>query len=156
MKIAVITVSDRAFQNEYEDKSGPLIEELLKKQFPGALIVRMTVPDERDAIKNALCSRSDLDYIFTCGGTGLSPRDITPEVTRECCERSVPGIAEMLRAQSYRETPFSMFSRGCAGMRGSTIIVNFPGSPKAAEFCTKLLVPVMIHGMKMLRGEGHE
>ena len=156
MKVAVITVSDRASQNLYEDKSGPLIVKMLKEQFPKAAIVRMTVPDDKDEIMNSLREQNDSDYIFTCGGTGLSFRDVTPDVTREFCEKPVPGIAEVLRAQSYLETPHAMLSRGFAGVKGTTIVVNFPGSPKAAEMCTKLLMPVMIHGMNMLRGEGHD
>ena len=156
MKVAVITVSDRASQSLYEDKSRPQIEKLLKELFPEVVIVRMSVPDARKEIMDALYKQQDADYILTCGGTGISPRDVTPDVTREFCEKPVPGIAEVLRAQSYRETPFAMFSRGFAGVRGNTVVANFPGPPKAAEMCTKLLMPVMMHGIKMIRGEGHE
>ena len=88
-------------------------------------------------------------------GTGISPRDVTPEATRRFCERELPGIAEMLRARSYEETPMAVLSRGCAGLKGRTIVVNFPGSLKAASLCVRLLIPVMEHALSMLRGEGH-
>jgi molybdopterin adenylyltransferase len=155
VKAAVITISDRASRGEYEDKSGPHIEKLLKEAFPGAEIVRNIVPDDAEAITEAYRSHRDADYIFTTGGTGVSPKDITPEVTETYCERPLPGIAEMLRIKSYEETPNALLSRGYAGIKGSTIIVNFPGSVKAVTLCTSLLIPIMEHGIRMLRGEGH-
>ncbi len=155
MKVAVITISDRASKGIYEDQSGPEIEKLLLEVYPDTDIVRTLVPDEKQAIRHALEHHLGSDYIFTTGGTGISPRDVTPEVTEEFCDRELPGIAEALRAESYKETKNAMFSRGVAGVKGNTIIVNFPGSVKAVRLCTQVLLPALPHGPKMLRGEGH-
>ncbi len=155
MKAAVITVSDRASRGEYEDRSGPEIEKILAAAFPGITLTRTVVPDEAAPIRDAFNEHSDADFIFTTGGTGLSPKDITPEVTEDYCDRSLPGIAEMLRAESYKETANALLSRGYAGVKASTIIVNFPGSVKAVRLCTDMLVPVMEHAMEMLAGKGH-
>ena len=155
MKLAVITISDRASRHEYEDLSGPAIERLLQEAFPDADITRDLVPDQADRIREALERQTGVDYIFTTGGTGISPSDLTPETTEAYCDKSIPGIAEMLRMHSYAQTPNALFSRGYAGIRGTTIIVNFPGSVKAASFCTSLLIPVLKHGVRMLRGEDH-
>ncbi|WP_319416508.1 MogA/MoaB family molybdenum cofactor biosynthesis protein [Marispirochaeta aestuarii] len=155
MKLSVITISDRASRGEYQDLSGPAIMELLRDSFPEADIRNVIVPDDADALLSAFTAHANADYILTTGGTGISPRDITPETTEKWCEKALPGIAELLRAKSYEETPNALFSRGYAGIRGKTIVVNFPGSVKAVRFCTALLVPVMEHGVRMLRGEGH-
>ncbi len=157
MKVAVITISDRAAEGIYEDLSGPEIESIVKDSFPGVQVSREIVPDQREEILAAFAKyqSGEVDYIITTGGTGISPRDITPEVTAEYCDRELPGIAEILRAESYRETRNAMLSRGFAGLKGNTFIVNFPGSLNAVRFCTKLLIPVMEHGLKMLRGGGH-
>jgi len=114
------------------------------------------VPDNEAQIRTAVLQNIGKDYIITTGGTGISPRDITPEVTETICEKSIPGIAEMLRLHSYKETPYAVFSRGYCGLRGQTIIVNFPGSVKAVTLCTGLLLPLMEHGIKMLHGGKHE
>ncbi len=156
MRVSVITISDRASRGEYEDLSGPEIESLILERFPEAEVRRDIVPDEPERITAAFDKWACSDYILTTGGTGISQRDRTPEVTEQYCERALPGIAEILRAESYAETPFAMLSRGFAGLKGSTIIVNFPGSQKAARLCTRVLLPVMQHGISMLRGESHE
>lgn len=157
MKVAVITISDRAAEGIYEDLSGPEIESIVKVSFPGVKVSREIVPDQREDILAAFAKyqSGEVDYIITTGGTGISPRDITPEVTAEYCDRELPGIAEILRAESYRETRNAMLSRGFAGLKGNTFIVNFPGSLNAVRLCTKLLIPVMEHGLKMLRGGDH-
>jgi molybdopterin adenylyltransferase len=155
VKVAVITVSDRASRGEYRDLSGPVIETLLKERFPHAEIEREIVPDEREALLAAFQRHLGSDYILTTGGTGVSERDITPEVSAAFCRRPLPGVSEVLRARSFQETPFAMFSRGYAGIRERTILVNFPGSVKAVRLCTRVLMPVMEHGLKMIRGEGH-
>lgn len=155
MRVAVITISDRAHRGEYEDLSGPEIERLVKERFPGAEVSREIVPDEPEELLAALERRLGWDYILTTGGTGISERDITPEVSAGFCRRPLPGIGEALRARSSAETPFAMLSRGYAGLRDRTIVVNFPGSVKAVRLCTRVLLPVMEHGLKMLRGEGH-
>jgi molybdopterin adenylyltransferase len=155
VKVAVITISDRAFKGEYQDLSGPEIESLVKEKFPRVELEREIVPDEREMLLAAFRRHLGCDYILTTGGTGISERDITPEVSAEFCRRPLPGISEILRARSCEETPFAMLSRGYAGIKDRTIIVNFPGSVKAVRLCTRVLLPVMEHGLKMLRGEGH-
>jgi molybdenum cofactor synthesis domain-containing protein len=124
--------------------------------YPDASISRALVPDEAAAIRGALVAHDGVDFILTTGGTGLSPRDITPEVTMAFCDRPIPGIAETLRALSYRETPTAMLSRAYAGVHGTSIVVNLPGSVKAVKFCMSVLGPVMAHAVAMLHAEGHE
>ena len=155
MRVAVITISDRASRGEYADLSGPEIEREVLARYPDASVSRRVVPDEPDGILAALEASADSDFILTTGGTGLSPRDVTPETTRQFCDREIPGIAEALRAQSYAETPAAMLSRAYAGVRGRCIVVNFPGSVKAVRRCMEVLGPVMEHAVRMLRGEGH-
>lgn len=155
MKVLVLTVSDRASKGIYEDLSGPVIEKILLANYFDAQIARKIVADEKVAIVKAFEDNINSDFIITTGGTGLSLRDVTPEATLEFCDRMVPGIAEFLRAESLRQTPNAMLSRGVAGMKGSTVIINLPGSVRAVEFSTTLIVPVLPHIMKMVRGEGH-
>ena len=118
MKVTVITISDRAARGEYEDLSGPEIEKGILALYPSAVISRLVVPDDPEAILSAFESPFDADFILTTGGTGLSPRDVTPEVTMRFCDREIPGIAEMLRSRSSAETPAAMLSRGFAGHEG--------------------------------------
>jgi molybdopterin adenylyltransferase len=155
VKVAVITISDRAARGGYEDLSGPAIEKEVRSLYPSAEVSRSVVPDEHEQILSALHLHEGVDFILTTGGTGLSPRDVTPEVTMRFCEKEVPGIAEALRAQSYAQTPAAMLSRGYAGLRGTTVVVNFPGSPNAVRTCMKVLGPVMDHALRMIRAEGH-
>jgi molybdopterin adenylyltransferase len=155
VKVSVITISDRASRGEYEDRSGPEIEKAIRALYSSASVSRSIVPDEPADIRAALESQAGADFILTTGGTGLSPRDVTPEVTERFCEKEIPGIAEALRAESYAETPAAMLSRGYAGVRGATIVVNLPGSPRAVLLCMKVLGPVMEHAMRMIRAEGH-
>lgn len=165
MKIALITVSDRASAGIYEDLSGPAIEEALRAALrppPGAEsgapdldISREIVPDGEGPVLAALARHPDADWIITTGGTGPAPRDRTVEATMAFCDRAMPGIAEYLRSESLKETPHAVFSRGYAGMRGAQYVVNFPGSVKAARFCARILAPLLAHGVKMARGEGH-
>ncbi len=155
MRIAVITVSDRASAGVYADRSGPAVVEALKVALPGAEIEAEIVPDGEESVLAALSRHPEADWILTTGGTGPAPRDRTPEATRAYCDRSMPGIADYLRSRSLEETPNAVFSRGEAGMRGLQYVVNFPGSEKAARFCAAALAPLMEHGRKMARGEGH-
>jgi molybdopterin adenylyltransferase len=155
MKVLVLTVSDRAFQGVYDDRSGPAIEAILRENLPDVIISRNIVPDDKVAIIRALAEGLANDCIITTGGTGLSPRDVTPEATEKFCDRTIPGIAEFLRAESFKQTPNAVWSRGAAGIKGTTIIINLPGSVKAVEFCTRLLIPLLPHALKMARGEGH-
>lgn len=156
LKVAVITVSDRAARGEYADRSGPRIREILSERLPGADISLTVVPDEAEAIRQAITGNLDRDYILTCGGTGLSARDITPEICARLCEREIPGISEWLRRESERETPHAIFSRAYSGMKGCTIIVNFPGSLRGAELCALRMAGIMPHGRDMAHGGGHE
>lgn len=155
LKVAVITVSDRAFRGEYEDLSGPRIKEIIGESGIEAEVNIQIVPDEKEILRETILKNLGMDYILTTGGTGLSLRDITPEVTRDICDRELPGISEFLRHESLRETKNAVLSRGYSGLKGSTIIVNFPGSVKAVTLCTRLLLPVMEHGMDMIHGRGH-
>ncbi len=155
MKISVITISDRASKGLYEDKSGPAIKAILEQVLDSCEITRTIIPDERDALMKAYAEAEDADIIITTGGTGLSPRDITPEVTEEYCDRLIPGIAEYIRSESLKKTRNALFSRGTAGMKGTTVIINFPGSVGAAEFCTRLLAPTLGHAVQMSAGKGH-
>ena len=155
LAIAVITISDRAFRGEYEDLSGPKIKEVIDDSDLQARVVISVVPDEPEPITEAIQNNLDKDFILTTGGTGISDRDITPEVTAKICERELPGIAEMLRSESYKQTPNALLSRGYSGMRGNTIIVNFPGSVKAVTLCTQLLLKVMEHAVHMIKGKKH-
>lgn len=155
LEIAVITVSDRAFRGDYQDFSGPSIVELINESGLKADVTLTIVPDDKVQIKKAILHNIGRDYIFTNGGTGISPRDVTPEVTKAICDKELPGIAEMLRRESYQETPFAVFSRGFAGIKNDTIIVNFPGSIKAVTLCTKLMLPILEHGKEMILGGKH-
>ncbi len=155
MKVAVITLSDRASKGIYEDLSGPKITEIIKEKYPDVNIRNIIIPDEKGELLDAMQLNSDSDFIITTGGTGISERDITPEVCREYCDKELPGISEIIRAESYKETPMAMLSRGFSGMKGKTIIVNFPGSVKAVTLCTKVLSQIMEHALKMIRGKGH-
>jgi molybdopterin adenylyltransferase len=157
LRIAVITVSDRASRGEYEDLSGPEIERALSAAQPEAEISREIVGDEAAEILAALerAASACADWIVTSGGTGPSPRDLTPEATKSWIDRELPGIAEALRAASLRETPYAVFSRGIAGMRGSIFVVNLPGSPAAARLGASVLAPLLEHGVAMAWGAGH-
>jgi molybdenum cofactor synthesis domain-containing protein len=154
--VTVLTISDRASRGIYEDRSGPEIEAVLRSRFPDAELYRETVPDEEPAIRAAFDRHADADFILTTGGTGIGPRDVTPEATAGWCERLLPGIAEALRAASLAETPMAMLSRAIAGLKGRTLVVNFPGSVKAARLGAETLAPLMEHALAMLAGGGHE
>jgi molybdopterin adenylyltransferase len=155
VQVAVITVSDRAFRGAYEDLCGPEIERGIREAYPDAAVSRRIVPDEAEGILAALEASAGADCILTTGGTGIGPRDVTPEATRLFLDKEVPGIAEALRARSLEETPFAALSRGLAGIRGRTIVVNLPGSPKAVRLGVRTVVPLLEHALRMLRGEGH-
>lgn len=155
LAIAVITISDRAHRGEYEDLSGPRIKEIIEQSELKAEVTMYVVPDEADSIAEVIRKNLHKDFILTTGGTGISTRDITPEITAGLCDRELPGIAEMLRYESYKETVNAVLSRGYSGMKGKTIIVNFPGSVKAVTLCTKRLIPVMEHAIRMVQGKKH-
>lgn len=155
LKIALVTVSDRAFRGEYEDFSGPAVRDIIMAGGIDPKPLLTVVPDDPALIRNALLEKLDYDYIITIGGTGISPRDITPDVTRDICDREIPGIAEWIRSRSLDQTPYAILSRGFAGVRDRTIIINFPGSVAGARFCANLILPVLEHGKAMLLGKKH-
>jgi len=131
------------------------VEAAVRDLLPEAVVRRMIVPDEEARIQTALRAGLDGDVVITTGGTGLSPRDITPEVTEGFCDRMVPGIADYIRSESLQETPRAVLSRGVAGTRETTLVVNLPGSAKAADFCARRLAPLLPHAVAMMAGGGH-
>ena len=151
---AIITVSDRASAGIYEDKTGPVLTEMLRNA--GYDIQEtLVIPDEPYQIESALIRLADRNtaLILTAGGTGFSPRDVTPEATTAVCQRMVPGIPEAMRAASMRITPRGMLSRAAAGIRDRSLIINLPGSPKAAKENLEAVLPALAHGIAMLQGE---
>jgi molybdenum cofactor synthesis domain-containing protein len=153
VKAAVLTVSDRASGGEYEDRAGPLVARMLAES--GANVVSVAVvPDERDQIEAYLheWAGAGIDVIATTGGTGLGPRDVTPEATRAVIERDVPGLAEAMRAAGMRATPRAALSRQVCGTLGETLIVNLPGSPRAALECLEAIMGVLEHAVEMMSG----
>lgn len=157
IRAAVLTVSDRSARGERADESGPLLAELLKEA-GATVVVQEIVSDESGPLVEKLIEltgREDLNLILTTGGTGLSPRDNTPEATRSVVEREVPGIAEAMRAESLSKTPTAMLSRGVCGVRGGALVVNLPGSPKAVRECFAVLSPVLAHAVSQLAGGDH-
>lgn len=153
MKFGVICVSDRCSRGTCQDKSGPLISELVSHL--GVTAFYEIVPDEKEIISDALingCDKTDVDIIFTTGGTGFAPRDVTPEATKAVIEREVPGISEAIRQKSLEITPKAMLSRAVSGIRGKTIIINLPGSPKAVKEALEIVMPVLPHAVETLSG----
>ncbi|HJT55704.1 MAG TPA: MogA/MoaB family molybdenum cofactor biosynthesis protein [Ktedonobacteraceae bacterium] len=151
--IGVLTISDSGAIGARVDTSGENIRSLVT-QLPEAVIsAGAIIPDEREQIEGTLIEWSDeqhLNLIITTGGTGLAPRDITPEATKAVIDREAPGIAEAMRAISLQHTPFGMLSRGIAGTRGRTLIINLPGSPKAVKECLEYILPVLPHAVNLL------
>ena len=151
-KAAVVTLSDKGYAGEREDKSGPLICEMIKEAGYD-VEKRLLLPDEKEEIKKCLCTLCDedgMDVVFTTGGTGFAPRDCTPEATLEAAERNAPGIAEAMRFASLKVTPRGMLSRGVSVIRGKTLILNLPGSPKAVRENLEAVLPTLDHGLAIL------
>lgn len=155
MKVLVLTISDRASKGIYEDLSGPKIEILISEGINNSLVERKIVSDDSEEILRVFEDSLNNDVIITTGGTGIGPRDNTPEITEQFCDKLIPGIAEYLRQESLKETMHAVLSRGLAGIKNSTIIINIPGSVKGAVFCAKILVTIIPHALKMLAGKGH-
>jgi molybdopterin adenylyltransferase len=154
MKVAVLTVSDRVSRGEAEDGSGDLLESLLRED--GFDVERKLVPDERAQISAALRELAEsVQIVLTTGGTGLAPRDVTPEATQDVLEREAPGIAQAIRVESLHKTPYALLSRGVAGLVGSTLIVNLPGSPGGCRDGYDVLRPVLPHALELLGGKVH-
>lgn len=156
--IGIIILSDKAAAGEREDKSGPLLEDFCRAA--GWKVEKKSVLfDDPQALRQELLSLTDrrrLDLVITSGGTGLGERDITPDVTSRIIEKEVPGLSEMLRWEGYREVPTAVLSRGVCGIRGKTLIINLPGSPRAVRQATEPLAAVLPHALEVLRGEAEE
>ncbi len=154
----IITVSDKGSQGKREDLSGPAIAEMLA----GAAIEikhSLIIPDEKDQIKKAIMNLSDvkkMDLILTTGGTGVSPRDITPDATLEVIDKQIPGMAEAMRQKSMLITPHAMISRAVAGIRGKSLIINLPGSPKGAKENLSVVLPALKHAIEKIKGDASE
>jgi len=154
LRVGIITASDRGSKGEREDLSGKVIEEMIR-EIGGVVEDYKILPDDLEVLKKELILMSDkgLDIIFTTGGTGLSPRDNTPEATLAVVEKLVPGIPEAMRMASLSKTPHAMLSRAVAGIRGKTLIINLPGSPKGVRENLSVILPAIPHAIEVLRGE---
>ena len=150
MRAAVLTVSTTVSRAEVEDRSGPALVELCERA--GLEVTQQTVGDDREQIAAALerLADDDVRFVFTTGGTGLTPDDVTPEATRDAIDREAPGYAESIRADSREHTPLGILSRGVSGVRGRTLIVNFPGNPKAIAQSWPVVEPTLKHAAETL------
>ena len=154
--VAVLTLSDKGSKGEREDLSGPLIQEMLKR-IDAEVKHYDILPDEKDRIKEQLIKYSaEVDLILTTGGTGLSPRDVTPDATLEVIDRQVPGIAEAMRMESLKKTNRAMLSRAVAGVRGRSLIINLPGSPKAVRENLEVILEALPHAIEKIKGDPSE
>jgi len=154
----IITMSDKGSRGEREDVSGAEVERMLLS-LPAEVRVRDIIPDEVEDIKAKITEYADvmkLDLIVTTGGTGVTPRDVTPEATREVLERELPGMAEAMRAESLKKTPHAMISRALCGVRGTTLIINLPGSPRAARENLAVVMPAIVHTIDKIKGSTAE
>ncbi len=155
--IGIITASDKGSRGEREDVSGRTIATMLAGI--GEVKHYVVVPDEREALSREIVHMADalsVDLVLTTGGTGLSPRDVTPEATLAVIDRQVPGIPEAMRARSLEVTSRAMLSRAVAGIRGRTLVINLPGSPKGVKECLEVVLPALEHGLAIMKGEAGE
>lgn len=157
MKIVIITVSDSCSEGKREDTSGPLIRQMVKSL--GEVTKYEIIPDEKTSIRGAIKEAADelkADLVLSTGGTGLSFRDVTPEATREVVEKEIPGFGELMRQKSFEITPMAILSRAVAGIRGKSLVINLPGSPKAVKECLEIILPLVPHALDMIKGKGHQ
>ncbi|MGD0094987.1 MAG: MogA/MoaB family molybdenum cofactor biosynthesis protein [Terracidiphilus sp.] len=154
MLIGVLTVSDRCSQGLMTDTAGPAVAALIKRQWPGAKVSGVLVPDDEEPIVGLLeeFSAQGAALILTVGGTGLGPRDRTPEATQRVIDREAPGVAEAMRSLGAANNPFAWLSRGVVGLRGNTLIVNLPGSKRGAEESLTAILPLLAHGIEIAGG----
>ena len=158
IRVAILTVSDKGAAGQREDLSGPAVREMLASLQPD-IVAAEVVPDDRQQIAGRLVYYSDVlncDLVLTTGGTGFSPRDVTPEATLDIIHRPVPGIPEAMRAAGLAQTPMAMISRAAAGIRNRTLIINLPGSPRAVRENLETILPVLPHALEILSGQGGE
>ena len=158
IRAAVVTMSDRSFRKERPDASGPAVAEMLRS-LPAEIAQQVVIPDEIPFIRRVLlhfCDTLALDLVVTTGGTGVDPRDVTPDATREVLDREVPGMAEAMRAESLKRVPAAMLSRAVVGIRGKTLIVNLPGSPRGAVESLDAVAELLPHALEVLRGARHD
>ncbi len=154
-RVAVLTLSDKGSQGKREDVSGKTLKKMIRS-LPGEVIFYEILPDEEYLIEERLCELSDsgdIDLILTTGGTGVSPRDVTPDATRRVIDRELPGMAEAMRAESMTKTPRAMISRAVCGIRKETLIVNLPGSPRGAQENLEVILPALSHAIDKIRGD---
>ena len=157
IKVAILTVSDSCSQNKKEDLSGPAIKQMLDTNTFEVCEYKI-VADEQDKITAQLITFADelkVDIVLTTGGTGLSPRDVTPEATEQVCERKVPGLCEMMRTEGLKKTKNAILSRAVAATRANTLIINLPGSPKAVRESLEAILDILPHAIEMMEGKGH-
>jgi molybdopterin adenylyltransferase len=158
IRLGILVASDKGYKGERTDESGKLIMEIFSR-LGYEIVESIIVPDEREIISRNLCRQADqlgIDLILTSGGTGFSPRDITPEATLDVIHRQVPGIPEAIRQKSLEITPLAMLSRGISGIRNQTLIINLPGSPKAVRECIEVIIPALPHAIDILKGQTGE
>lgn len=156
-RVAILTISDRCSRGECEDKSGKVIREVIN-DIEGENIQYDIIPDEKDLIKKKLLSYCDdlkIDLVITTGGTGVGPRDVTPEATRDISHKIIPGISELIRFEGLKKTKNAMLSRGISAIRGRTIIINLPGSPKGVRESLMAIRDLIPHALDMVKGKGH-
>lgn len=154
--VGILTVSDAGFRGERVDKSAPAIRKVVTERLEAEVVDYAIVPDERETIEETLIEWIDergIDLILTTGGTGFAPRDVTPEATSAVIERGAPGFGEAMRAQGLEVTPHAMLSRAVAGIRGKSLIINLPGSPKAVVEGLNIILPALPHGLEILKEE---
>lgn len=159
IKTAILTISDKGSRGEREDATGPAIKELLQSAELYEIDYYKVIPDEIGDIERELKYLADerkIELVLTNGGTGFAKRDVTPEATKKVIEKYVPGIGEAMRMNSLKITPKAMLSRGIAGIRGTTLIINLPGSPKAAVENLEFILPALPHGIEILTGQASE
>ena len=155
IRFGILTLSDRSARRERKDASGPALADLIRAQ-SWSVVEQAILPDDESAIRAALIAWADsgrFDVILTTGGTGFAPRDVTPEATRAVIQRETPGLAEVMRSESLKKTPHAMLSRAVAGIRGRTLIVNLPGSPKGAVENLQTILPVLVHAVQLLKDD---
>ena len=157
IKVAILTISDSCSKGKQQDLSGQTITDILKTN-DFEVCHKQIVADETEQISTKLIYFSDkpeVDVVFTTGGTGLGPRDVTPEATIAVCEKMVPGLVELMRLKGLEKTPNAILSRSAAGIRKNTLIINLPGSPKAVRECLEMILDILPHAVKMMHGGGH-